>query len=277
MTGYTEFIQFAERVNAEHMGEKMKFTKLFVCLLLLSTTTAGAATSELLKQLRSDYAALVEAEHDFHARRERGVLQGAEVVDYAAYVARLHRQVAEDCVALAASGIPAPPDISCPVAPAVLIAPVPTDLSKEQTGAEKTADLDAELFNDMSEFDEMLLREQERIKAATPHADGGAGGGGQGGDGAGGEAGSESGTGDAVGKGDEQMADGSGGSPTYGAGAGPGSSQRQGNNGAPPGTPDGNDDDVVARQLREAAEKETDPVLKKKLWEEYRKYKEGIY
>jgi hypothetical protein len=70
---------------------------------------------------------------------------------------------------------------------------------------------------------------------------------------------------------------GSGGSPTYGAGAGPGSPQRQDNNGAPPGTPDGNDDDVVARQLREAAEKETDPVLKKKLWEEYRKYKEGTF
>jgi hypothetical protein len=32
---------------------------------------------------------------------------------------------------------------------------------------------------------------------------------------------------------------------------------------------------VVARQLREAAEKETDPELKKKLWEEYRKYKQG--
>ncbi len=35
------------------------------------------------------------------------------------------------------------------------------------------------------------------------------------------------------------------------------------------------DDDIVARQLREAAEKETDPELKKKLWEEYRRYKES--
>ena len=35
------------------------------------------------------------------------------------------------------------------------------------------------------------------------------------------------------------------------------------------------DDDIVARQLREAAEKETDPALKKKLWEEYRRYKEA--
>ena len=33
------------------------------------------------------------------------------------------------------------------------------------------------------------------------------------------------------------------------------------------------DDDIVARQLREAAEKETDPELKKKLWKEYENYK----
>ena len=37
--------------------------------------------------------------------------------------------------------------------------------------------------------------------------------------------------------------------------------------------PSGNDDDVIARQLREAAEAETDPEVKEKLWEEYRKYK----
>ena len=32
-------------------------------------------------------------------------------------------------------------------------------------------------------------------------------------------------------------------------------------------------DDIVARQIREAAEQETDPELKKKLWEEYYNYK----
>ena len=37
--------------------------------------------------------------------------------------------------------------------------------------------------------------------------------------------------------------------------------------------PSGDDDDVIARQLREAAEAETDPEVKEKLWEEYRKYK----
>ena len=38
-------------------------------------------------------------------------------------------------------------------------------------------------------------------------------------------------------------------------------------------TPDGDDNDVIARQLREAAEAETDPKVKEKLWAEYRKYK----
>ena len=46
-----------------------------------------------------------------------------------------------------------------------------------------------------------------------------------------------------------------------------------GPNTVPSDIPDGSDDDIVARQLREAATKETDPELREKLWEEYRKYK----
>ena len=41
----------------------------------------------------------------------------------------------------------------------------------------------------------------------------------------------------------------------------------------PPDIPNGNDDDVVARQLREAAMREPDPAIREKLWAEYRKYK----
>ena len=36
---------------------------------------------------------------------------------------------------------------------------------------------------------------------------------------------------------------------------------------------DGADDDIVARQLREAAEQETNPALRERLWREYRDYK----
>jgi hypothetical protein len=56
-----------------------------------------------------------------------------------------------------------------------------------------------------------------------------------------------------------------------GGGAGGGS----GPNTVPADIPDGKDDDVVARQLREAAMNEKDPELREKLWQEYRDYKKS--
>jgi hypothetical protein len=56
-------------------------------------------------------------------------------------------------------------------------------------------------------------------------------------------------------------------------------SQHTAQKGAPTNTtvpddvPDARDDDIIARQLREAAMNETDPELREKLWEEYRRYK----
>ena len=52
-------------------------------------------------------------------------------------------------------------------------------------------------------------------------------------------------------------------------------SAKTSNGRAPPDVGDGSDDDIVARQLREAAEKEPDPELREKLWDEYRRYKYG--
>jgi len=43
--------------------------------------------------------------------------------------------------------------------------------------------------------------------------------------------------------------------------------------GVPDDIPDAKDDDIIARQLREAALQESDPELKEKLWDEYRRYK----
>ena len=55
---------------------------------------------------------------------------------------------------------------------------------------------------------------------------------------------------------------------------GAGKGDEQARAGVPEGQlPPAEDDDIVARQLREAAQKETDPELRKKLWEEYWKYK----
>jgi hypothetical protein len=38
----------------------------------------------------------------------------------------------------------------------------------------------------------------------------------------------------------------------------------------------GSDNDIVARRLRKAAEQETDPALRQKLWKEYADYRQGI-
>jgi hypothetical protein len=56
-------------------------------------------------------------------------------------------------------------------------------------------------------------------------------------------------------------------------GSGPGAT---GSDRVPDDVGDGSDDDIVARQLREAATAEEDPELRAKLWEEYRRYKASL-
>jgi len=142
------------------------------------------------------------------------------------------------------------------------------------TGAEQVAILDGELSRGTGDFDQLILRERETIRRTakngpgegeeeSPEEAGGGGSYGEGG-GAGGQF--------------PPMAGGGGGGQ-----GGPGPIPRETYDAdipaqaavyAPPGDiPDGVDDDVVARQLREAAMREPDPKLREKLWEEYRRYK----
>jgi hypothetical protein len=267
-----------------------------LAVLLLAMAAGAAGSQQLLERLRGDHAALVAAESDFRLQRERGTLGTVEANDYAAYVARLFRRVAEDCQELAGSGIPIPADIPCPESPAPVVRAVPIDQGAEQTGAERVAALDAELNAGLGTFDEMLLREQERVKATRPRSESGAAGGGQGdgsqasgaADGGAGAGGEDDASGAAIGSeragdsvdgadpdGDADITGGTRGQADSGARGGRGTEHQTAAKGQPSDIPDGSDDDVVARQLREAAEKETDPELKKKLWEEYRKYKRG--
>lgn len=162
----------------------------------------------------------------------------------------------------------------------------------------KTASLQDEFMKAMGSFDEMLAQEEGKIAARVPsqrETGGGGGSDGQTGRAGGGESGQmgqgsagdgqgmESGEGmgmeaggadsDAEMSGEMAGEAGSSGGPMVGGGTG---NTQAGKSVA--GVPQGNlpppeDDDIVARQLREAAEKEQDPELKKKLWEEYWKYK----
>ena len=247
---------------------------------LLPTTAVPKGAESLLEQLRLDHGAWLAARHDFRAHRESGALVGAEASDFAAYVARLQRRVAEDCAALAVAGIPVPAAMSCPrYDAAATTRSAAIDQAAEQTRQEHIDGMDAELNAGLAEFDELLLREQERVKAAAPRSATGGGtesgnGGGDGGNAADGGGTSMVGSTSTTG-GIGSQAGGNTDRTSTGTGGGVMKSPPPGARRQPPGIPDGSNDDVVARQLREAAEKETDPELQKKLWEEYRKYKQG--
>lgn len=155
---------------------------------------------------------------------------------------------------------------------------------------ERVAVLDKQLDGSMGEYDGMILQERRNVLSQA------------------GEEGSEEQVEDFdrdvayYEEGDLQQAGGPAGTQTAGAPAPPGGQSGQngsaqstggqstghpnGSDAGGPGRandvaypppddiPSGDDDDVVARQIREAAMHEDDPELREKLWEEYRKYKE---
>ena len=268
---------------------KQLFTYFIALPAMLAVILAWTATDESVAQLRLDYAALRAAEDDYRAQREFGGLSGEEAADYAAYVARLQRRVFEDCQVVLSSGSNAPEDLPCPTFVPPVTQSADIAMEAERTPEEQVAALDEMLMAGLGEYDERLLREQERIKAAAPNNNSGSGDGtgGEGGDGMGGdgEGDSENGAEGAAGgqsqnsggtAGDNSEAGSTGGQPRGGAVDSSGGAGDGGNDSDQPADiGNGSDDDVVARQLREAAEKETDPELKAKLWEEYRRYKKG--
>jgi len=133
------------------------------------------------------------------------------------------------------------------------------------TDAEQVAILEAELERGIGDFDRMILEEQTAQREASR----------------------EEGSSRPVQTAANDAADADYGRPMgnssggYSVGGGMGGGSPVGGsmpkNAAkfppPPDIPDGDDDDVVARQLREAAMREPDPAVRERLWEEYRKYK----
>lgn len=157
-------------------------------------------------------------------------------------------------------------------------------VSPATTSTEEVAALDAKLSGSLSEFDKLLLEEARKAQARAPssRSAGAYAGGSSNGKGEG-KGASQSGAKES--RGDKPSASADGDQASQRAGTGPGSPGGR-IDGTDPGAPgataavppdvgDGNDDDIVARQIRKAAEAETDPELRKKLWDEYRKYKQG--
>jgi hypothetical protein len=165
----------------------------------------------------------------------------------------------------------------------------PSELTGVETSEERKEGLDRKLDSSLAEFDGLILKEQEILeqrRESSAAAGGGAGAGTAavgGGAAEGGEEGAEGGV-----EGEEAAeARGTGGSKDDPAGeevaseegapveSGEVESAETSNGRIPPDVGDGSDDDIVARQLREAAMKEEDPELREKLWDEYRAYKFG--
>jgi TolA-binding protein len=164
-----------------------------------------------------------------------------------------------------------------------------SDVTSVETTEEKQEGLEEKLDSSLREFDGLILREQEILEERREAQDASAGGGGGAGEGSEGE-GAGAAEGDSGGENGgaeqgEQTADsrgGTGGSPDEAPGepAGDGApvatdDGELSNGRIPPDVGDGRDDDIVARQLREAAMNEEDPALREKLWDEYRAYKFG--
>lgn len=137
------------------------------------------------------------------------------------------------------------------------------------TTAEQIAATDAELEASLAAFDERLRRARAAAEAERKLSGGGA------------PEGSVDGRGQLS---TAPPAMGAGGAAATGTGLGNTPDLSGTTTGTPtvraPGTPselpDERDDDIVARQLREAAQRESDPLLQAKLWDEYRKYKAGL-
>jgi hypothetical protein len=278
----------------------------FVFALFVFHSSACAVTEDWVNSTRRSILALDSARKTAVKELENSILSEQEVADYQDFIIYLNTRVVSYCRELFQQGAKAAlAGLPCPSV-AMLgtaregkgpqtgnTAYAPGGLGNSQTRAEKTGELDDRFLGTLGNFDEMLLKEEEHLAARVPKqresGDAGQTGSGvrSGAAGRSGEAGSgetssagqqgmgsDEGSVTAGATGEQTAARGTDGAPGA-PGRGGGEAKKRG---SASGTPDGwlpppRDDDIVARQLREAAEKETDPELKKKLWEEYWKYK----
>jgi hypothetical protein len=259
--------------------------------LAVAAAPAYADPWSELAQARSDLAISEQVQERLMARLEiarsdptTGPEQRRQLEEYAARVRELvalNRERVRQLVQAAG----ATPGATAPAGPGSGAAPM------ARTHAEEVAALDARLGGSLAEFDQLLLEEARRAKNHGTEGGGAAGAAG------GGAGASGTRTAKGGGNGDSRASSGTGrsgeGNSSEGsAGSRPAAGEQQGSPGgrvagADPGASgaavvvpadvgDGRDDDIVARQIRRAAESEPDPELRKKLWDEYRKYRQGV-
>ncbi len=275
----------------------------FVTILILTASQLYAIEQDRLNSIHNSILALDSARTTALHELEGLSSTTKEVDDYKDFIVYLNTRIINYCQELTEQGgVVALEGLPCPTGPVMTDTQEPSTLSGDavfyttgsepldtRTQAEKTAELDGDFLAALGDFDEMLLKEEAKVAARVPsQRESGVSGqaGTSGGDGASGATG-ETGSGEMGGQGadtkGDAVADGRPEGQAGQSGAEPGTQSKAGEGnaavdhskyGAPGGKlPPPQDDDIVARQLREAAEKEPDPELKNKLWEEYWKYK----
>jgi len=246
------------------------------------------AISTALNQLKARDAEWRREDEMFRSQTSSGRLSATEAADYAEFVAGLKFRLIEQCEQVRKlAGDDALKDYECAVLVAETVRPIAVSPgSSAKTEAETRQALISQLDQLEANIDDDLLKKQRELRETaqqTAAASGGGGGGGGsaggttggGTSGAGASAASQAGNSATAGSAAQNPGAGTAVANQTAAGQAAGSPRNQQ---SPPITrvqnnERGSDDDVVARQLREAAERERDPVLKEKLWNEYNKYK----
>lgn len=250
---------------------------LFCSIVYAPLATASVSPQDLGQTIRILNRARTNGLEEFHAGTSSGKLSEREEKEFRTFLNYLGRRIYYYCTELEKTGTLAKSDdLPCYLTQSNT-PQIPEDLPPPPlataTTSQEISQLDGSLNSALSQFDEMLLREQEQIavqkssagqdRSQSPGLEGGSAS----------SVGSKSNAGENSGRNQSANQTSQGGSVNEGAGVGNRNSKTTSAQNQP-GVHD--DDDIVARQLREAAEKETDPEIKEKLWEEYRKYKKGV-
>ncbi len=281
---------------------KIKIQRLFLAGILwlgLATWAYGASLEDVKSRLqlarenlRISEATEARIASELEKLKNSGTASPEALKDYEAYLARAHEMVVENREIVkemeAAYAKLAPPRQPASSSTTAEEGGNITDPSiPDEEALDEKAALEREFNESLAAFDEMLLKKWDEILARSAKKmrdlseEVGETGGHSGQEAEGEETSSREGTSEAQG-GTEDTGEGEmrseEGTEAQEAAAESGESESKGEDKGQTvrqkrPTHDGHDDDIVARQLREAAENETDPELKAKLWKEYEEYK----
>ena len=268
------------------------FTILVVLVGCASKNKAQSKLEEARKDLRTSQKEEQHATKELEQLKESGKATPETLKEYETYLDRMQSLVEEKEKVVgkmeAAYSRRQKPAKTQDVSSPVQSESAPASRLPEGESPDEAAALDQALDDSLSEFDEMLLKEMDEIQARSAKrirelSEEAEAAGKRLGDQSEGESSSEEETGS------EEQAKEASSEGERGEGMSDekatarerrdgreisGEDETSGKQPEPKLNSD--QDDIVARQLREAAEQETDPELKKKLWKEYEEYKKGL-